>query len=148
MVGAVAALVAQRPHDHARVVLVALDHTHAALHKSAQPGGVVRQFVIQRVAFDIGFIDHIHAIAVAQIVPASVVGIVAGADGVDIKLFHQFDIGEHGLFVDHLAAFVVVIVAVDAFDQHRLAVDEQLLAHNFDLAETDLRTDHFQQSTL
>ncbi len=106
------------------MVFVPFDHALAALDKGVGPVRVVAKFVVKGMGFDVGFVNDIKPIFVAQLVPAAVVGIMAGTHGVDIKLLHQLDVGHHRGFGDSLAQFVVVIVAINAFHQDRLTVDE------------------------
>ena len=137
VIGAVAALVAQRPDDDAGVIFVALDHAHTALHESVQPLGFVGQHVIDRVGLQVGLIPDIQTILVANIVEARVVGIVRGAHGVEIVALHHQDVGQH-IFVRHiLAVLVVVVVAVGTLDVNHLAVDQQFAVFDLDFAEAD-----------
>jgi len=65
VVGAVAAFVAQRPEDHAGMILVALHHRAHALHKRIGVAIVAAQIVIERVRFNVGFVNHVQPVAVA-----------------------------------------------------------------------------------
>ena len=137
VVGAVAALVAERPQDHRRVVLVALDHV---LHALEERGGVARvgaQVVVVRVRLDVRLVDHVQAVAVAEVEPVRVVGVVRAAHGVDVEALHEPDVGLHQLARDRAAAAVVVVVAVDAADPQRPAVEQQLPPAHLDGAEAD-----------
>ena len=64
---------------------------------------------------------------------------MAGADGVDVVLLHHEDVLDHALDRDGLAAIGIDLVAVHAFDQDALAVDEQVAVLDLDLAEADVR---------
>ena len=75
-------------------------------------------------AFDVGFVYHIHTVDVTQLIPARVVGIVRSAHAVDVVLFHQFQVAYHGGFVHYMAVVRIVLVAVYAFDIDRLPIDE------------------------
>ena len=55
-----------------------------------------------------------------------------------LNCFISRDVGLHQLAGDRAAAAVVVLVAVDAADQHRLAVHEQLPVADLDAAEADV----------
>ena len=68
---------------------------------------------------------------------------MAGAHGVDIVLLHQADVGQHALFVDDVALELVVLVAVDAFEQNGLAVDQQLPVLQFNAAKTEFTAHYF-----
>jgi len=97
----------------------------------------VGQAVVEGVALDVGLVDDVQAVLVAQVVPAGVVGVVAGAHGIEVELLHQPDVGDHALQGDGLAAPVVMLVAVDALEQHRLAVDQQGAPPDFHAPEAD-----------
>ena len=58
VVGAVAALVAERPQDHRRVVLVALDHVAHALDERGGVARVGAQVVVVRVRLDVRLVDR------------------------------------------------------------------------------------------
>lgn len=86
-VGAVAGLVAQGPEDDGGMVLGAVNHAHVALHVRLLPGGFsgnVHAAVADSVGLAVGFIHHVQAVAVAQVVEIGVVGIVGTAHGVDV----------------------------------------------------------------
>ncbi|MNL66294.1 hypothetical protein D3C87_1907350 [compost metagenome] len=78
MVAAVAGLVAQRPDDDAGMVAIALYHARNTLAHSRQPERIVGKPVhrLHAVGFNIGFVDHVQPIAVAQSVPKRVVWVV------------------------------------------------------------------------
>ena len=70
----VARFVAQRPHDDARMVLVALHHSPAALQDRLEVSAVVAQRKVECVAFDVGFVDDEHAEFVAKVEQYGIVG--------------------------------------------------------------------------
>ena len=87
-------LVAERPNDHARVVVVAAHHAVDTVDAGAFPmclaswnrgfgGDHVAGQAPAAMGFEIGLIDQVDAVLVAQIVPTFLVRIVRGADGVD-----------------------------------------------------------------
>ena len=126
VVRAVAALVAERPEDHARMVLVALDHVRDALDPRRLVARVVAELVVERVRLDVRLVDHVQPVAVAEVEPVGVVRVVRRAHGVDVELLHQPHVRLHRLARERAARDVVVLVPVDAVDPHGLAVDEQL----------------------
>ena len=63
-------------------------------------------------------------------------GIVAGADGVDIGLLHQFDVAKHGGHVDGTSVNGVRILRVDALEEDALSVDIDEAVLDFHCAET------------
>jgi hypothetical protein len=95
------------------------------------------------VGFDVGLIDEIQPIAVTQIIPAGIVRVMAGADGVDVELFHQLDIADHGFDRQGVSGVWIVFVAVDSFDQDRHSVKEKLTVLDLDLSEPRLARDDF-----
>ncbi len=85
VVRAVAALVPERPEDHRRMVLVALDHV---LRAREERGGIARiaaQLVVAVVGLGIRLVDDVEPVSVAEVEPVRVVRIVRGADGVDVE---------------------------------------------------------------
>ena len=93
-------LVAHRPEYDARVVEIALHIALVAFHVRL---GVCRVFCKRLVAIshavrlDVGLGNHVQPIAVAQLIPAVIVGIVARAHGVYIQLFHKLHVLQHTL---------------------------------------------------
>ena len=91
----------------------------------------------------ISFSRHIDTVFVAQIVPNGVVGIMAGANSVDVQAFHNLNILNHSLTAYHVAAIGVQFMAVSTLDENGLPVHEQLGILDFNLAETNLLGDNF-----
>jgi len=60
-----------------------------------------------------------------------IVGVVGGADGVDVELFHEFEILAHEGLGDVVAGFGIVVMTVDSFDQDGFAIDEELAVFDF-----------------
>jgi hypothetical protein len=133
-------LVAQRPDDDGRVVLVPLDEALRAVDKVLGPvvrvGGVLAPvaetkavglesvFVVGLEAYlKVALVDYPETVLVAEIKKVGVRGIVASPDGVDIVLLHEEDILEHRLVIQSTAKFGVELVAVDSLEEDSLAVD-------------------------
>jgi hypothetical protein len=76
------------------------------------------------VAFQVGLIDHVQAVPVAQVEEVRVRRVMAGANGVDVVLLHQEHVAEHVLAGHGAPVVRVVLVAVHAPQFDRLAVDE------------------------
>ncbi len=140
MVAAVTGLIAEGPDDYRRVVAVALHHPRDALGHCRQPDGIVAQTVHRHhaVGFYIRFVNHVQAVAVAQAIPQRVVRVVGAAHGVKVMLLHQHNVPAHGVDVHHLAMFGMMLVAVDAANQQRLAVKLQQAVRNLYLTETQI----------
>ena len=117
------------------MVLVALDHVLDALDERAGIARVVAQLVVEGVRLGVRLVDHVEAVAVAEVEPVGVVRVVRGARRVDVELLHQPRVGLHRRARQRAAASVVVLVPVDAADPDRLAVDEQLPVAHLDRAE-------------
>ena len=87
--------------------------------------------------FQVGFIPDIQAQLVADLVKKRVVGIVAGAHGVEIMSFHHQGVGQH-LIIGHIFAVCFgVIVAVGPFDVDHFAIDQKFPVFDLDFTETD-----------
>ncbi len=139
-VGAVARLVAQAPDDDAGVVEVAIDHPLVADQVGCLEVGALGQsgfFIAHSVRLYVALVHHIEAVLVAQVVPNRVVGVVAGAHRIDIHLFHCADVAQHLFFGHDVSSVFAEFVAVGAFDQDRLAVDQQLRVLYLHGAETE-----------
>ena len=119
------------------MVLVAFDHVRDALDPLVAIARVGAELVVVRVRLDVRLVDGVQAEPVAELEPVRVVRIVRGAHGVDVELLHQPHIPLHQLPRDRAATRVVVVMPVDAGDQHRLAVDEQLTVAYLDVSEAE-----------
>ena len=143
-------LVAHRPEDHAGAVLVTLHKGHLAVgdagSKEVHFGVFPPQIVLMRAAmplgravrFHVGLVHDVKAEGVAKQIEFGAVGVVRGADGIDVQLLHQAKIEEHILARDGRARAAVELVAVDALELDGLAVDAKDLAVDRNLAEADL----------
>ena len=75
-------------------------------------------------AFEIGFSTDVEAILVAKVIPIVVIGIVAGAHGVDVHLLHLEHILEHTFATDHITSIGVKFMTIGALDKNRLTIDK------------------------
>ncbi len=150
MACAVAGLVPQRPDNDGGMVAVALHHAGDTLAHGREPVRIVRQSTHRHhaVGFNIGFIDDVEAVAIAQPVPERMVRIVRAAHGVKVMLLHQLDIPTHGGLVHRLAGFRVMLMTVNPADQQRLTVDLQLTVANLHLAHAHVARFDLQQTAL
>src|SRR5882672_9708263 len=67
----IARLVAERPDDDGRMVLIALNHANCAIHMGASPVGVPGECPLAKthaVALDVGFIQQVKPVAVAKVI--------------------------------------------------------------------------------
>ena len=143
----VAGFVAQRPHDDRGVILKR--HHIALLTLEVGLGIIVATgqrllAIAHAVALDIGLGRQIEAVLVAEVVPAGIVGIVAGAYGVDIQIFHDLDILDHALYGDDVTAIGIEFMTIGALDKDRLSVDEQLAALDLDMTEAYALGNHLE----
>ena len=129
---AVAGFVSEGPHNDAGVVFRAFDHVFGTVHKCVVPTRVAAQRRVVGVGLDIGLVDHVQAVLIAQRVPARVVGVVGVAHGVEVVLLHQPDVLDHVFAREGFGACLVVFVAVHAADHDRGAVDHQLAVGGLD----------------
>jgi hypothetical protein len=81
--------------------------------------------VVESVALDVGLVDEVEAVLVAQVVPALVVGVVRKPDRVEVVALHDLDVSDHVRDVEGLAVPLVVLVPVHALDEHSPVVDEE-----------------------
>ena len=134
----IAALIAKRPHEDtgvvahpANVVLRAFHHRVLELRHGRQTPVSVTLYV--------SLCQHIHTIFIAEVVENRIVGIVRGADGIDIQTFHAENILFYLLWGDGTTVDRREVVTVDAMKHHTLAVDEQsTIFTNAHLAEAHL----------
>ena len=143
----VAGFVAQRPHDDRGVILKR--HHIALLTLEVGLGIIVATgqcllAVTHAVALDIGLGRQIEAVLVAEVVPAGIVGIVAGAYGIDIQIFHDLDILDHALYGDNVSAIGIEFMTIGTLDEDRLSVDEQLAALDLDMTEAYALGNHLE----
>ena len=140
-VASLTGFVSERPHDHARVVLVSFEHSFGSVNECSLPLRLVCKALVgvvtHTVTLDVGLIHDIHSVEIAEFVPHRVVRVVGCADAVDIVLLHQFDVLDHGLSIHYVSCVRVVLVSVHTFDIDRLAVHEELGMLGLGLAETD-----------
>ena len=145
-IGTVAGLVAKAPDDDAGMVEVAADHT---LHPYHMGGCKVVALckrllaVAHSVRLDVGLVDDIQAVAVAELVPEGVVGVVAGTYSVDIQLLHHAHVAQHLLSRHAVRPVRAHLVTVHALDEYGPAVDQQLRVLDFHAAETHVQAGGF-----
>ena len=142
-VRAVTGLISERPDNDARMVLVCFDHPLVAANDSFFPAWLVQQQMIRVgahvVRLNICLSNHVHSIAVTQIIPERDIRIVTRSNGIDVALLHQFEIANHRLAGDNVSAFRQELVPIDALDVYRFPIKEKLPVSDFHLpkAETE-----------
>ena len=138
---AVACLVAERPHDDARVILVALHQSLSAVHVCRVPFGIesnVFAAVAKSVRLDVSLVDYVEAIFVAHFIEIGGLRIVAGADGVHIGTLHLLEIFHEVVARAYMSKQWIVLVEVYALDEHILAIHKQHAVLNLRGAESYL----------
>ena len=126
----VTGLIAQGPDDDRGMVLVPLYHPLGSVQVRLLPERLVAQGLVGTVAdavgLDVGLVDHIETILITQLIPAGHIGIVTGTHGVDVVTFHEQDVLHHGGLGEGVAGVRIVLMAIDALDVDRSAVDTEL----------------------
>ena len=116
------------------MVVVALHQRFGTVHMSVFPGRVLAHLMIGiavAVSLLVGLVHHVDAPAVAELVEVLAVGIVAGAQKVDVGLLHECDVLFVGGIVHVAPRAGMVVVTIDAAQLHVLAVDLKDLADAF-----------------
>ena len=133
---AVAGLVAQGPCDDGGVVDVAHDHALGAVEPGGGVAMVLAEGVVEVVRLGVGLVDHVEPQLVAEVEETRVVRVVRAADGVEVEPLHQHQVLAHGLDRERLGDVGVVVVAVDALNQHAAAVYQEVAVLDLDAAQT------------
>ena len=124
------------------MVVVAVHHPLVALQVRLEEIPAFREsllLVSHSVALDVAFIHDIESVFVAEVKPNGIVGIMARPYCINVKRLENPDIAQH-LFPRNIVAIVGrEFVAVDAFDENWLSVDEQLGFLNLDRAEAETK---------
>ena len=136
VVGAVPGLVAERPRDDRRVVLVALGHPGDALDPLAEIARVVAERAPERVRLDVGLGDDVQPELVGRRQQRRVVRVVRGPDGVEPESAQEGQVLADRVGADDPARVLVEVVAVHAADEDPGAVDQQVAADDLDAAGT------------
>ena len=123
----VSCLITHRPTNDTGLIFVSLHHALDSIQmhglKFRFISGCVFFFVMKTMTFNIGLINYINTILVAQLIPVGVIGIMRRAYGIDIIGFHDFDILSHGFFGNHMTCPLVVLMTINAFEQNGLTID-------------------------
>ena len=152
---AVRALVAHRPHDDRRPVLVPLHAAAHTVHGGVRELRIVgdhpvpafergplrhirRDHARRAMALVIRLADHVEAQPVIQIVEMRRVRVMAGADRVDVMLLHQLQIPHDLLLRDHRPGHRIRVMPVHAMQRDPLPVHPQHTALGRDLADADM----------
>ena len=129
------------------MILVALDKCFGPVNVGQTPDFLVSDYGVgahRAVALLVGLVHHVHSVFVAELVPARVVGVMAGAYKVYVGLFHQFQVLAHYGFGEGAAGAGVVLVAVHAFELDHLAIHFEEFAVYFYCPESSCVTEAFR----
>ena len=120
-----------------------LHHVDAARNNGIAVDRVLREGILRfavdagAVGLDVRLADDVDALAVAELVPGRVVGVVARPDGVDVEVVEDLDVLLHPLERDGVARPRLHLVAVDAHEESALPVDIDYCVLYLNLAETE-----------
>ncbi len=123
--GAVTGLIPERPEDDRGMIFIALHHPYPTFQEGGSKAAVASDLLIIVVRFHVCFVDHVETEFVTKVEPVGIIWIVRSSDRIKVEAFHRHGIQPHGLAVQSFALRIVMIVPVDALDQHPLAIDQQ-----------------------
>ena len=126
------ALVAAGPDQHRRVVFVALKHAARAIDHAVPPFGQAAgdiparlhhtQLLPAAVAFKVGFVYHVDAVFIAEVIPPALVGVVAGTHGIDVVALKYGHGSVHIALVNGAALLGIPLMAVDTVEDDAATV--------------------------
>src|SRR2546426_299342 len=147
-----ARLIPQRPHYDAGVVTISNYGTIHAIDSRGEPEGIVAgqnpPLVTDPMGFHIVLVHEKHAPAIAQLIPAWVVGVVGRSDEVEVRLLDEAEVLLHSLPGKRETYFRIPLVAVDPLHLDGAAVDEVLPIVNLDFAEANINPPRFNGLTI
>ena len=120
---------------------VALDHARDAVHERQPVARVAADVVVPAVRLDVGLVDDVQPELVARVEERRVVRVMRGAHGVEAPALHRDDVRAQVLGRDDPPGPWIEVVAVDAADEDRPPVDQQLDAAHLDPPEPDAALD-------
>ena len=153
-VGAHAGLIAQRPENDTALVLIPDHVAPAAVNHSLSVSRIFRELtegflrtasvlILHAMGFQIRLRDHIKTVFAAQLREPGRIGIMAGTDGVDIRLLHDAQV-EHGVHPrNHSSGKRAAVMTVDTLEFHRLFIDQHHAVFNGDGTDSHLLADRF-----
>ena len=120
--------------EHRHIVLVAL---HDLLGKLRLLGSRIVA-ILETMALLVSLGNNIQSVLVAEIIPARIVRIMAGTNGIDVHALHHHDVLNHALLTYVVALIRIYLMTVGTLQENRLAIDQELLVLDLHLAETYL----------
>ena len=124
--------------EHRHVVLVAL---HNLLGKLRLLGSSIVA-ILEAMALLVSLSNHIETILVAEVIPAWIIRIVAGTNGINVQALHHHDILNHALLAYVITFIRIHLMTVGTLQENRLTVYQKLLVLDFHLAEAHLYLDN------
>ena len=130
--------------ERLHIALVALDVRHDVLREL----GERLLFVSHTMRFEVSLSGDVDTVFIAKVIPARITWIVAGANGVDVQLLHDFDVLDHALQAHNVSTVRIHLVAVGTLHQHRLSVNEQLCVLDLHVSESHFLRNHLSGALL
>ena len=136
--------VAAGPEKNCRMVLVPFKHGFRPVKDAGQPLWFVSRQIAFRIAlegavgFQVGLIDHVDAVPIAHMIPGSLVGVMTGADCVDVIAEENLHGPAHIFFSNGASGVGVPFVAVHAVEHNALPVEKQEPVLDFKPTEADV----------
>ena len=147
-------LVSAGPEQDGNMVFIPLKHGHCPVKHAVLPlreasGNVPAWFNFPQllpgtVAFQVRLIHHVDAALVAQMIPRCLIGVMAGADSIDMIAAEGLHGPLHILHADGTACAGIPFVTVDPVNHQPLTVEEHDPVLQFKPPETDVVGDLFQ----
>mmetsp|Transcript_91823 Transcript_91823/g.231705 ORF Transcript_91823/g.231705 Transcript_91823/m.231705 type:complete len:215 (+) Transcript_91823:804-1448(+) len=138
-------LVAQGPKQNAWMVPISLHHALSASHVSFAPGLIICQRVLRQeanaVALNVGLVDHIEAILIAQHVPKGVVWVVGAPHSVEVVRLHHLYICNHRLATDHVSCPCVMLNPIYSSNCELPSVEHHSTVSNLDCSKANCQCD-------
>src|SRR6476620_1962545 len=135
-------LVAERPDDHRRMILVPLDGPLHPVQTGLKPAWIIARISLpvtelEPVRLVITLLDHPESELVGKIKYSRMRWIVAGPDGIDTCSLHHDQICAGVLLVEHPTPNRVGLMPIHSAEDHLTAIDAQDVAINLDPAKAE-----------
>ena len=101
--------------------------------------------VTHSVALKVGLSRHVDTILVTKVIPTGIIRIVAGTYGINVQLLHDFNVLNHARYGYHVTTVWIQFMTVGTLNEDGLAVDQQLAALDFYLADAYALRNGFHQ---
>ena len=147
-VGTTEGFVAAGPEENGNVVFIPLEHGVCPIQHTVfpfrqtagdVPFGINEHILLPgTVGLQIGFIHHVDTLAVAHKIPFAAVGIMAGADSVDVVALKNIHGSFHIRNSNAAAGGSVPFMPVHTVDDETFAVEGHDLVHHFKATEADV----------